>query len=73
MSLFKKKNKAPSLFAQLENEFAIMRARNLQSFYFPILDDEKVQAQMWCNAYHVGMRPDHITDSKIYYKFQVDF
>ena len=64
----KKKNKS-MIYAQLENELLIARARQQSAFYYPLENEDVDKAMAWCARMKIGIQPDHITEGKTYYKF----
>ena len=69
MTLFNKKNIKPALYFSLNRRLEQARARNESSFYYALREDEVDKAMAWGAHNKVGIKPDHITDNIIYYKF----
>lgn len=69
MTLFKKKNIKPALYFSLNRRLEQARANNEPSFYYPLKDYEVDKAMAWGVHNKIGIKPDHITDNIIYYKF----
>lgn len=70
MSLFKKKDKTPTIYFLLDESVKHMREKEEKLFYYALFDNEVELVKKWCKIHHFIIELDHITDGNKIYKFK---